>query len=210
MKILLRVPILLLAASAILAVAPQQTPIRQIDFKNFTYPWTGEDAHRAYWHWMRLPQRKLTTFQLINGRHTFNEDAAETGGGPMPAIFFKSATYGDLLGERSEQAAVWLNYSTGGTANWQYLYVFTLNTSNGAAAKVPKLVGLLESGSRASGGLVRVSIENRRLILDFMDEARSVGDCCSEGYIRVHYVWRDGRFVETDLREHGDLKLNAL
>jgi hypothetical protein len=199
----------LLAQAIILSAAPQQASIRQIDFKNFTYPWTGEDAPRDYWHWIRLSQRKLTTFQLINGRYTFNEDANETDPGPMPAIRFGSATYGDLLGDGSEQAAVDLNYSGGGTANWDYLYIFTLSTSNGALAKVPKLVALLESGSRAYGGLVRVSIENHQLILDFADTDRRVGDCCSEGYIRVHYVWRNGRFVEAGPRERGDLKLTT-
>jgi hypothetical protein len=111
-------------------------------------------------------------------------------------------TYGDIDGDGAEEAAVHLNYSTGGTANWDYLYVYKLEHGR------PKLMERLESGSRVSGGLVRSAIEKEILILDFADPERSAGDCCSEGYIRVHYRWQDGRFVETGARERGDLELN--
>jgi hypothetical protein len=112
-----------------------------------------------------------------------------------------SVTYGDLDGDQSEVAAVALNYSGGGTANWDYLYVYKLEKG------VPRLRGWLESGSRADGGLVGVTIQNGQLILDFADSERRIADCCSEGYIRVRYVWKERRFVETGARERGDLNL---
>lgn len=74
---------------------------------------------------------------------------------------------------------------------------------------VPRLLGRLESGSRADGGLVKTAIRNRLLVLDFADAERRVGDCCSEGFIRVRYRWRQGHFVETGPRERGDLKLEV-
>jgi hypothetical protein len=58
------------------------------------------------------------------------------------------------------------------------------------------LLARLESGSRADGGLLKVAIEQRTLILDFADTEKRAGDCCSEGYIRVKYRLKDGRFVE--------------
>ena len=93
-----------------------------------------------------------------------------------------------------------LLFRTGGTANWHYLYVYA--PSNGP----PKLLGILESGSRADGGLVRVAIQPRLLILDFADTRRRMADCCSEGWVRVAYRWQNMHFVEAGSRNYGDLK----
>jgi hypothetical protein len=112
-----------------------------------------------------------------------------------------SVTYGDLNADGTEEAAVHLNYTEGGTANWDYLYVYKLVRTR------PKLMSILKGGSRSHGGLNRVAIQNGLLTLDFADPDRRVGDCCSEGYIRVRYRWRDGKFVEEGPREHGDVDL---
>jgi len=202
MRVLLQVVALFLASLWGIVARPQQNGIRQIDFKNFAYPWTNESdgGGTTYWHWIRSAPR--LTIIVVDGRYTFS-DLDDADGGPLPTIFFKSVTYGDLVGDGSELAAVRLNYSTGGTNNWDYLYVYKLEHGT------PKLCAWLQSGSRAYGGLVRVSIENRLLKLDFLDAARRVGDCCSEGFIRVNYRWRHGEFVETGARERGDLKLDS-
>ena len=71
----------------------------------------------------------------------------------------------------------------------------------------PKLIAVLESGSRADGGLVRVKIEKRFLILDFQDSALSVGLCCSEGFVRVRYRWQGDKFLESGVRQKGKLPL---
>ncbi len=115
----------------------------------------------------------------------------------------RSVTYGDLRSEGREAAAVDLIYSTGGTANWHYLYVYALEKGS------PQLLARLESGSRADGGLVKVTIEKNELILDFADGARRVGDCCSPGYIRAKYRWQSGRFVEVGSRLSGDIDLGT-
>jgi len=173
--------------------------IRQIDFKNFTYPWDGGGAPADQWHWIdSIPS---TTVHLAAGVHRFWDEVPEgLDRSYAPGLWLESVTYGDLDGDGKEEAAVDLNYSGGGTANWDYLYVYKLTKNR------PRLLGWLESGSRAYGGLVRVVIEQRQLVLDFQDPERRDGDCCSDGYIRVRYVWKDGRFVETGTRERGDLK----
>ena len=116
-------------------------------------------------------------------------------------VMVLSVAYGDLNGDGLDEAAVDLIFGTGGTANWHYLYVFTL--ANGS----PELLGRLQSGSRADGGLLKVAIERNTLILDFADSKRRVADCCSEGYVRVRYRWQSGRFVEVGTRISGDLEI---
>lgn len=194
---------LFLSLLLLTATAPQQNGIRQIDFKNFTYPWDSEEygGPTAEWRWIRLSPR--TTIAVVNGQHAFTDEGDPRDSGPLPTIFFESVTYGKLFGDASEAAVARLNYSTGGTANWDYLYVYKLE--HGA----PKLYGWLQSGSRAHGGLIRVTIENKLLILDFNDASRSKGDCCSEGFIRVKYRWHRGAFVDVGPKERGDLKLNV-
>jgi len=178
------------------------TGIWRIDFTNFSFPWDEEmgDSVPSAWHWIIPPPR--TRIQVVDGVHHFyshGQDQYERE--HTPRITLHSVTYGDLNVNGTQQAAVHLNYSSGGTANWDFLYIYALRHGRS------KLLGLLASGSRADGGLVNVSIAGGYLILDFADAERRVGDCCSEGYIRVHYRWRSGAFVEEGPREKGDLPL---
>jgi hypothetical protein len=108
-----------------------------------------------------------------------------------------------LDGDGKEEAAAALNYSSGGTANWDYLYIYKIQHN------AVDLLARLESGSRADSGLVRVSIENGILVLDFADPERRVADCCSEGFIRVRFRWQQGHFIEVGSREHGNSRLEV-
>ncbi len=97
--------------------------------------------------------------RVANGIHQFyprNRDALE---GIYPLIRVNSVTHGDLEGDGAEEAAVHLNYSTGCTSNWDFLYLYRLRHN------VPKLFAILQSGSRGSGGLVRVSIAQSTLCM---------------------------------------------
>jgi hypothetical protein len=153
------------------------------------------------WHWLKtLPVSKI---QVVNGICHFYEP----GQSPLereraPLLSVDAVTYGDLDTDGMEEAAVHLNYSTGGTQNWDYLYIYRLVGGH------PKPMGILKAGSRADGGLYRTAIQNGLLVLDFADAERRAGDCCSEGYIRVRYRWKNGGFGEEGPRERGDIDLN--
>lgn len=171
--------------------------IKEIDFKNFSYPWDDPEAdsdNHITWYWTQLPTGSKV--RLLNGQHRFT--VPETPSFVSPALGFSFAVYGDLDGDGLEEAAVALNYTTGGTMNWDYLYVYKL------AKGKPILLGRLRSGSRGSGGLLRASINQGALVLDFADPGRRTADCCSDGYVRVHYRWFDGHFAEEGPREQGD------
>ena len=181
------------------------TDIRHVDFKNFSFPWDEKWAETvpSLWHWINQPPQAY--IQTVRGMHHFyssGQDEYERERAPLVSV--DSVTYGDLDGDGMEEAAVHLNYSGGGTANWDFLYVYKLVRGR------PKLMAILESGSRADGGLVRTSIAAGLLVLDFADAERRVGDCCSQGYIRVRYRWWNRGFTEEGPRERGDLDLNSL
>jgi hypothetical protein len=184
---------------------PQEANTRRIDFKNFSIPWDDETAtsppdSESPWHWLkRIPEPRIS---LVNGLHHFYKPSqSQFERDHAPLLRMVSVTYGDLDASGAGQTAVHFNYTEGGTANWDYLYVYKVDSSHA------ELMAILKGGSRAYGGLNRIAIQNGLLVLDFADPDRRVGDCCSEGYIRVRYRWRDGKFVEEGPREHGDVDL---
>jgi len=193
----------LLSFSALTGAAENPSDIHSIDFKNFSFPWDTKVAlaDKSTWHW--IAWRPQTVVRVKNGIHFFRE-AGQSDPHFGPRLSADAVTYGDLDGDGSEEAAVHLNYGTGGTQSWDYLYVYKLVDGHS------KLIGLLVSGERGDGGLVRCVIQNNVLVLDFADPNRRAGDCCSEGYVRVHYHWRNGAFVEEGVRERGDLPLKTL
>src|SRR4029077_459808 len=98
--------------------------IKKVDFKNFSYPWDDPEAdsdNHTKWFWTQLPAESKV--RLVNGQHRF---AVSETPSVSPALRFRFVVYGDLDGDGIEEAAVALNYTTGGTMNWDYLYVYQL------------------------------------------------------------------------------------
>jgi hypothetical protein len=183
--------------------AAQVSSIRDIDFKNFAYVWDhASGAPPEAWHWIASPPH--LKIKVSNGIHHFHAETQDDRDREIgPLITVDAVTYGDLIGDGDEEAIVSLNYSTGGTANWDFLYVYRLK--NG----IPSLLARMQTGSRGYGGLVDVSVRDRSLVVDFADKDRTVGDCCSAGFVRVRYRWRGVRFVEVGNRGHGDMDLQT-
>ena len=203
----LAVSFLLLCGLAGLARSSQKpSTIRSIDFKNFSFAWDDDmqspssNDDPTPWHWLQsLPKSRIAVKNGIY--HFYSPGDSQFDRERAPLVSVDDVHYGDLDGSGTDEAAVHLNYSSGGTQNWDYLYIYrTLGVH-------PQLIAVLESGERAYGGLYRTAIQNHALVLDFADPERRVGDCCSEGYIRVHYRWKSDRFVEEGPREHGDIDL---
>jgi len=140
------------AVSIVLPLFAVRQTIRKIDFKNTLYAW-DEPTRGIPSKWQWLDDAPHGSVQLkMDGTDSQR-------GASLPYLRLISVTYGDLDGDGREEAAVDLLYSGGGTANWHYLYVYALD------GRQPKLLAVLESGSRADGGLMRVKIQKQSLIL---------------------------------------------
>ena len=177
-----------------LMLSAAEPGIRGVDFKNFEYPWLRGSGVPSSWNWLNvIPGSRV---RLQNGKLIFDP----TDAGRSDYLQLGSVTFGDLDGDRQDEAAVDLYYGTGGTAGWHYLYIF--KATNGTIASI----GILKSGSRADGGLTDVRIRQGLLILDFADADRRQGDCCSKGVIRVNYRLQGGRFVETGARQKDSIR----
>lgn len=196
----LRISLLLFLFAVIRSEGAQSSSIRQIDFKNFTYDWDDSIGNVPdEWRWMNSPPQSKV--RVSNGMHHFYEQVDDETRERAPMLRVYDVVYGDLVGDASEEAIVLMNYSTGGTANWDYVYVYRIKDGRRS------LMARMETGSRGSGGLIKASVLRGLLVLDFTDKERSVGECCSEGYIRAQYRWNGQRFIEVGMRQHGKLEL---
>lgn len=120
--------------------------------------------------------------RLINGRYVVTKDCGDDTR-RCPLVFLDFIKFGTLTGIRSTVAAVVLTYHSGGTANWQYVYLFTLQSGK------PQLLAWLRTGSRAYQGLRDVSLTGGVLVLEVNDPEKRQGDCCSAGRIITRYTW---------------------
>lgn len=179
----MRVLLILICCAVGFGAAPLS--IRDIDWKNFSYPLLETDGVPGGVRWMPPGTKKHAS--LINGRYVVPENCGDDKSS-CPLVTFDSVTYGMLAGIKSTVAAVVLTYHTGGTAHWQYVYVLVLESSK------PRLLAWLRTGSRADQGLREVAITGEDLTLVVNDPDKQQGDCCSAGTITRRYRWVGSSF----------------
>src|SRR5215216_3323074 len=112
-----------------------QSPIRRVDFGNFTYP--------------SLPTEKCSMEQvrLINGRYDdsgLREARSEEGCWSVAVIY---ADYGDITGDGVEEAMVVLYAEGGGNESRQDVFVYA------SQGEDPNLLWKFSTGDGADGGL---------------------------------------------------------
>ena len=147
--------------------------------------------------WMSLNVK--TAITLVNGRYDFDQANPSAG----PSLILDRVMYGYLTSAKQLDAVAVLGYHTGGTAYWDYVFAFSLEGNS------PKLVGWLRAGSRADSGLYQLKVTNRGLIVDLFDPERRMGACCSEGFVRTTYDFKNGYFVQRGAQEYGDVEMSG-
>jgi len=180
---------LVLAASILLAFgfASAEQTIRQVDFKNFSYPLSGPTLGHDRLKWLDvLAARHI---QLANGK----------GASGSQGFTLESVRFLDVTGEGQDDAIVVLHFDTGGTQQTDYVYIYTI------AAEKPKLLAYFHAGDRAYSGLCKVYGEDRKLVVELFDPEKRSGDCCSSGIVRTRYEWHSGRFEAVGTSERGTL-----
>lgn len=172
--------------------APQN--IRQVDFKNFTYPLSGHLLGHSSLEWLDTPANptiKRKTIQLVNGSQLAKISSVVVDGkeyGQYEGFTFESVSYADLTGDHNEEAIIVLMYHSGGTQTTNYVYVYTLEEHG------PKLLAYCHTGNRSDSGLYGVSARNGLLVFELFDPAKASGECCSSGALISRYKWEHGVF----------------
>jgi len=194
---------LLLGFATCLAVAQQS--IRQVDFRNFTYPLSGPLLGHGELKWLGNPKdgySKRKPIHLVKGDDLTKVSSVSVDGKEYPqfeGFTLQSVEFADLTGNGTEDAIVVLLYRTGGTQNTHYVYVYSLADGN------PRLMAYCHTGSRSDFGLYKVYGEQGKLVFELLDPRKGEGDCCSSGFVRARYIWRNGRFEPFGKQEYGTL-----
>lgn len=170
--------------------AAQDSPIRSIDFKNFTYDWYPADYD------VPATGKKII---LKNG-------SMDTGFsyGQEPRQFFligDGVKYGDLTEDGNEEALVVLGIITSGTARHNLIFVYT--TSN----ERPKRLWVFETGDRWDYGYHDALIKNGQLlieqykpkIIEYQGQKHDMSQ--SDTYIRDYYKWDGTQFRKIKTEE---------
>ena len=174
-------------------LAAQQN-IRQVDFKNFTYPLSGHLLGHGSLEWLDAPAHPATnrrTIHLVDGSDLTKTSSVVVDGkeyGQYEGFTFESVKYADLTGDGNEEAIIVVRYHSGGTQTTNYVYIYTLEEHG------PKLLAYCHTGNRSDSGLYGVYARNGLLIFELLDPARASGDCCSSGVLISHYKWQQGVF----------------
>ena len=161
----------------------EQLSIKDIDFKNFTYPWTKEQE---------LDEKEFT---LKDGKKETNEDKSN-------GASFSSIEFGDVTNDGEEEAVISISPITGGNCSCNMIYIYSLQNGN------PKLLWSFDTNDRADGGFKRAYAEDGNLIIetfgdnkfedgkwDFnLPENGAKGLCCPTAYTKIHFRWNGRKF----------------
>lgn len=160
-----------------------EQPIRNIDFRNFTYDWYPSDYS--------VPE---------TGKRIILQDGTMKLGvrvGKEPREFFLSeVVYGDLTQDGKEEALVVLGAITSGTSRQFSLLIYTLE------ANKPKLLWTLQTGDRWDYGLHSAQISENNLVVETYKptiiefDGRKHNLSSSASYIRDSYNWNGKNFVK--------------
>ena len=159
-------------------------PIRKIDFRNFTYPWTED-----------LSTKDEKTFTLKNGELPYEKEQI--------GVSLAKVEYGDLTEDGQEEALINLVVETGGTAIPNMVYIYTLENEK------PRLIWNFETGDRADGGLKRVYAENGKMMVELFGDnkfengewkfgfpkGKFQGYCCPTTYTKIRFKWNGEEFA---------------
>jgi hypothetical protein len=191
--------LLALCLSCLSAIAgPSNGSIRNVDFAKHTYPWQPTRAWPHDLEWQRLSESNH--IELVKGRWKMPADSTPESSdfqSPFNGLTLEEVIYGDLTGDSTDEAVVVIRYDSGGTQYHHFVYIY------GGDAERPRLLAFFRSGDRAANGLYRVSVRDRKLVVELFDPVQREGACCSIGFIRQQYRWNGSSFIKAGTIEHG-------
>jgi hypothetical protein len=185
-RIIFVTAILLCPCAVLCQRAP--SPIHSVDFANFSY-----HGSIGLFPTAEYPTK---SFSLHNGK----------SGDWRQGMTLVKVVYGDVTGDRVEEAIVTLAVNTDGSAAVNHVYIYTFKRNR------PKFLWGFEGGDRAWGGLRQAYSQNGELVVELfgrgtqiegqLGSTEPVGLCCPRSFTRTRYRWRYGQF-----RQHGKMEI---
>jgi len=155
----------------------QLSSIRQVNFKDFTYPWYPSFLTPP------LDSREVT---LRNGKFAVEEDQSK--GIRFLTLELDDVSYENLTGDSSEQAFLYIQGIA--VMNRFVGCLFIYDFTNGR----PRLIWQYETGDRADGGLRKAEVKDQTLIIDQNVLEGGEGLCCPKKFIRRYFKWNGEEF----------------
>lgn len=178
--------LVLVLAAGPLAAAKPASPIRSIDFQNFTF-------HQFWGH---------RPIKLKDGKLEFESKGCHT------EYKLRGVNYVDLTGDRSEEALVHIQDFTacGSSGVSDYYYIYAIQN------RKPRLLWRFGTGSEGVAGLKDFEMSGRVLVFELFGKYRivgpkfiaageqAIGECCPEHYSRVTVSWDGRRFRQRSMK----------
>jgi hypothetical protein len=167
---------LLVSALIIFASVPVcNAQIRNMDWKNFTYPWYPADARPPY------SARKIT---LVNGEFVVYADSKRKI--ENLSISFDNVSYAELTGDGREEAIVYISGTETFNSFTGCIFVYTMSRGR------LRLLWKHQTGDRGMGGLKDLKVVNRELVVEQYEDNRCMA--CTDHWRRTLYRWNGRRF----------------
>jgi hypothetical protein len=171
--------------------ADSNSPIRRIDFENFSFP--------------ELPSKKCLkqVVRLINGRYDAPAYLKKLPSVDCWSVVLTGVSYGDITGDGNDEAIVTLYAELGGNSSYSDVYLYSLTKNQ------PTLLWKFMTGDRADGGLKKIYPESGDLVIELfgvgtkigsLESREDVADCCPKHFTRTRYKW-DGKYFRQDGEE---------
>jgi hypothetical protein len=161
-----------------------QSDIRAVDFKNFTY----------LVHCIAETPENVT---VKNGE--FSMEKQEEG--YVDRFYFKvfDISYGDLNGDRRDEAIVLTVCNTGGTGYFSEGFIFSMKAGK------PAVLARIPGGDRADGGLRTTRVERGLLVVESNDPGEGGGACCPQVIVTRRYRLAGGRITQVGAETRRDV-----
>jgi hypothetical protein len=152
-----------------------QNGIRGVDFKNFTYvPSCAPD--------------ELKKVTVKNG--TFYQAKQFEGYVDRFSFDIFGVAYGDLDGDKQDEAIVLSTCNTGGTGNFTEGFVYKMRSGK------PVLIEGIEGGDRAYGGIKSAKIVDGFAFIERYDPGENGASCCPELILTSKYKLTNSKLAE--------------
>lgn len=169
------------------ASAPD-TPMRRVDFRNFTFDW--------YPDWADVP---ATGKKIILKDGSMNLDFDH---GKEPRKFILTQlSYADLTGDGAEEAIIVIATINSGSDRPFLIFVYTL------AGERPRRLWVYETGDRSNYGYRAASVSDGQLLLELYKpkiveyEGKQHNLSQSDTFIRNYYKWDGATFAKIRTEE---------
>lgn len=156
--------------------------IRKIDFKNFTYPWTENQA---------------------DGNFTLKKGKKKRVGEDDTEATLQTIEFGDVTNDGEEEAMLSIYPWSGGNCSCEMVFIYTLRNNK------PKLLWSFDTWDRADGGFKRAYAENSELVIETFGEntfengkwkfgfpkEKPTAYCCPTAYTKIRFKWNGEKFI---------------